>query len=389
LTELRYYREMPNVRRTLTLPPDGYGPEPVSERDLMLQAGGRLQATLPPDWYVQTITSFDPEDDASLELQLFDSAVLTFRVAIKRTITRASALSLLDRQRDISERPVRQKSDAPGGWMLATRYLSSQVQDLLRERGVSYMDATGNIFLRAQDPLVLISERGATADPWRSAGRPTASLKGLPAALMVRALADYAPPLTVPELAKVAGTSLGAAYRLVDYLTNEGLITREDRGPITTVDWPELLRRWSQDARFLDANSTRGYLEPRGISALAANLRELPEAQSYAVSGSLAAQPYAPYAEPRLALLYATDPESLADALGLRPVETGANVIVASPRSPVVFNRTTTWQGIRIVAPSQAAADLLGGPGRNPSEGDFLLEWMKENPDAWRRQLDR
>lgn len=206
---------------------------------------------------------------------------------------------------------------------------------------------------------------------------------------MVRALADYEQPLTVPELAKVAGTSMGAAYRLVEYLTNESLITREDRGPITTADWPELLRRWSQDARFLDANRTRGYLEPRGISALTTKLRELPETQSYAASGSLAAQPYAPYAEPRLALLYSTEPDSLAERLGLRPVETGANVIVASPRSPVVFDRTTTWQGMTIVAPSQAAADLLGGPGRNPSEGEFLLEWMKENPDAWRRQRDR
>ncbi len=371
------------------MPPDGYGPEPASERDVMLQASRRLQATLPADWSVKVVTITGDEENARLELKRFDSPVLTFRVEIKRTITRASALFLLGKQRYIFERLARQESEDRAQGMLATRYLSPPIQDLLRERGVSYIDATGNIFLNSQDPLVFISERGANADPWRSAGRPTTSLKGLPAALMVRALADYAPPLTVPELAKVAGTSMGAAYRLVEYLTNESLITREDRGPITTADWPELLRRWSQDARFLDTNRTHGYLEPRGISALTTKLRELSDAQSYAVSGSLAAQPYAPYAEPRLALLYSTDPEVLAERLGLRPVESGANVIVASPRSPVVFDRTTTWQGIKIVAPSQAAADLLGGPGRNPSEGAFLLEWMEENPDAWRRELDR
>lgn len=378
-----------STRRTLIMPSDGYGPQPLSDRDVVLQAGGRLQATLPPDWYVHLSTSSDPKTDAILELRRSDSSPLTFRVEVKRSITRASVISLLDQQRYVSGPSARQEGKKPGLWLLVTRYLSRQIQDLLRERGVSYMDATGNIFLRAEDPLVLIADRGATTDPWRRAGRPTASLKGLPAALMVRALADYVPPLTVPELANVAGTSIGAAYRLVSYLTNEGLITRENRGPITTVDWPELLRRWSQDAPFLDTNSTRGYLEPRGINALATRLRGLAEGQSYAVSGSLAAQPYAPYAEPRLALLYATDPETLATTLDLRPVETGANVIVASPRSPVVFARATTRQGITIVAPSQSAADLLGGPGRNPSEGEFLLEWMKENPDAWRRQLDR
>ena len=90
-----------------------------------------------------------------------------------------------------------------------------------------------------------------------------------------------------------------------------------------------------------------------------------------------------------MGLLYADDPLRLASDLGLRPVETGANVILATPRSPVVFERTSTWRDITIVAPSQAVADLLGGPGRNPAEGDYLLDWMKENQDAWRRQLDR
>ena len=64
-------------------------------------------------------------------------------------------------------------------------------------------------------------------------------------------------------------------------------------------------------------------------------------------------------------------------------------MILAAPRSPVVFERTSTWRDITIVAPSQAVADLLGGPGRNPAEGEYLLDWMKENPDAWRRQFDR
>ena len=360
----------------------------MSERDLLLRASERLQATLPAGWDVKITVSTDPEVDANLKLERFGSPVLNYRVETKRTITRAGAFSLLGRQRYITERLARQTDEAEP-WLLATRYLSRQIQDLLRERDVSYIDATGNIFISAEKPLVVISERGATADPWRGAGRPTTSLKGLPAALMVRALADYTPPLTVPELAKVAGASIGAAYRLVDYLTNEGLLSRVDRGPISEVDWPELLRRWSQDAPVLNANSTRGFLEPRGVDSVVEKLGKTTSPQRYAVSGSLATQPYAPYAEARLGLIYAEDPMALAADLGLRPVESGANVILAAPRSPVVFERTSTWRDITIVAPSQAAADLLGGPGRNPAEGEFLLDWMKENPDAWRRQFDR
>jgi len=273
--------------------------------------------------------------------------------------------------------------------MLVARYISSEQQRRLQERGIAYADATGNLCLTSEDPLILLSDRGASADPWRGPGRPTTSLKGLPAAKLVRALADFVPPYSVAELAELAGASLGAAYRLSDYLVGEGLLTRVERGPITAVDWPELLRRWSQDARYLDTSTTRGFIEPRGLDILVEKLGNQKLAQRYAVSGSLAARPYAPYAEARLGLVYTEDVVELASELGLRPVETGANVLLAMPRSSVVFERTSSWRDITLVAPTQAAADLLGGPGRNPAEGEYLVDWMKENEDAWRRQSDR
>lgn len=364
----------------------------------MLLVTARIQAVLPSGWAVQDMARAGGPDggergpgepDASVSLALDGRPVITYRVQAKRVLTRSGLLTIIDRIEgaDVAQEPAPVRGRVR--WMVVSRYLSQQLQDLLRRRGVAYADATGNVFLTSRDPLVLIADRGASADPWRGPGRPTTNLKGLPAALLVRALADYAPPYTVPELTSIAGTSLGAAYRLVDYLAGEGLLTRTERGPITSVDWPEILRRWSQQARYLETTTVRTFLEPRGLDSLVATLAEQPSPGRYAVSGSLAAQPYAAYAQARLALVYADDPPGLAAGLGLRPVETGANVILATPRSPVVFERTTRWRDITIVAPSQAVADLLGGPGRNPAEGEYLLDWMKENPDAWRRQLDR
>jgi hypothetical protein len=98
-----------------------------------------------------------------------------------------------------------------------------------------------------------------------------------------------------------------------------------------------LLRRWSQDARYLDTSTTRGFLEPRGLDSLVEKLGKQTPTQRYAVSNSLATQTYASYAEARLGRLYTDDPPRLASDLGLRPVEAGANVILAAPRSPVVF----------------------------------------------------
>lgn len=384
---------MAEVLRTLTLPSEGYGDEPKSEADVLLAAAARIQAALPTGWTVQAKTGVGGMDDstnasrrpdARLSLTREGMTVATYAVEAKRSVASSNLLAainqLLALQGDNSARM------RP---MLIARYLSSQQQRVLQERGIAYADATGNLNLTSEDPLILLSDRGASADPWRGPGRPTTSLKGLPAAKLVRALADFIPPYSVAELADLAGASLGAAYRLSDYLVGEGLLTRVERGPITEVDWPELLRRWSQEARYLETSTTRGFLEPRGIDSLVEKLGRQALSQRYAVSGSLATQPYASYAEARLGLIYTEDPMMLASDLGLRPVETGANVILATPRSPVVFERTSTWRDITIVSPSQAVADLLAGPGRNPAEGEYLLEWMKANPDAWRRQLDR
>lgn len=377
------------------MPSEGYGDAPESEADVLLAAAARIQAVLPPGWTAQAKTEVGGLDgsnasrrpDVRLSLMREGKTVATYAVEAKRALASSSLVpainQLLARQQAKSDNSARMRP------MLVARYLSTQQQRVLQDRGIAYADATGNLYLMSEEPLVLLSDRGAGADPWRGPGRPTTSLKGLPAARLVRALADFAPPYSVADLAVLAGASLGAAYRLSDYLVGEGLLTRTERGPITDVDWAELLRRWSQDARYLDTSTTRGFLEPRGLDSLAEKLGKRPPSQRYAVSGSLAAQPYAPYAEARLGLIYADDPLHLASDLGLRPVDAGANVILTAPRSPVVFERTSKWKDVTIVAPSQAAADLLGGPGRNPAEGEFLLDWMKENPDAWRRQRDR
>ena len=36
-------------------------------------------------------------------------------------------------------------------------------------------------------------------------------------------------------------------------------------------------------------------------------------------------------------------------------------------------------------APSQVAVDLLTGPGRNPAEGQALLDWMENHECTWRK----
>jgi hypothetical protein len=160
----------------------------------------------------------------------------------------------------------------------------------------------------------------------------------------------------------------------VEWLSREALIERRTREPVQSVDRAALIRRLAQDYGVLTSNDARGYLDPRGLDNLTRGLSQGALRGRYALTGSIAANRIAPTAPARLAMLYVDDVESAAAALKVRPTETGANVMLLAPFDDVVFERTWKDGGITIVAPSQAAVDLLTSPGRAPSEAEAILE---------------
>ena len=89
----------------------------------------------------------------------------------------------------------------------------------------------------------------------------------------------------------------------------------------------------------------------------------------YAVSGSVAAAAFAPYAEARLLVLYADAPDALADAVGLRPARGEGNVLLGPPLDDVVYERTIDRDDVSLVAPAQAAIDSDEQPGPRAGRG--------------------
>jgi len=222
---------------------------------------------------------------------------------------------------------------------------------------------------------------GALRTPWREE-RSVQSLKGPKVGRIVRALCDFSPPLGVRQLADRVQTDPGYASRVLAFLEREDLIERQSRGPVTNVGWQGLIRRWTENYSVLDSNRMSSYLEPRGLNSL---LEKLGDTNlRYAVTGSLGAAIVAFVAPSRLAICYVDDPKSAASDLGLRSVESGANVMLAESFDPVVYERTWEQDGVTFAALSQIAADLLTSPGRGPAEADELLDWMAKNEAAWR-----
>lgn len=341
-----------------------------------------MRDRLPETWKVTDAAELQQRSlrpDLSIQLEASDGKATRLLVKVKQVIERRDVAHIADQVRLMA-------AEFGGVPVVAARYLSTSVREALVEDGLSYVDATGNMRIAVDSPAIFISDRGEDRDPWRK-GRPRGTLKGEPAARVARALLDYNRDWTVRELTAASGASTGAAYRVLEYLDREDLVIKEDKRYRVT-DWERLLRAWSSDAAFQATTRVMAFIEPRGVDAFLAKVAKeltLPAA----VTGSVAAKQWATYAPAKAAYVYVSSIQEASERWGLRPNAAAPNVILLEPRKvgDVPFQNTTRAEGgYQVAAPAQVAADLLNGPGREPSEGEYLIEWMKANEERWRRE---
>lgn len=355
--------------------------ELATESEVLRCALAGLRADLPASW--QWRVEEEPrrgsvQFDALVTLGPPDGQSATLAVEAKRLVATRDVPHVLRQLRANVTRAALPNA-VP---LVVARYLPPTTREHLERERVAYADATGNRRLALERPALFLRNTGADRDPWRGPGRPRGALQGKPAARVARWLADVAPPYTPLQVAERSGTSTGATYRVITFLEDEGLVERQPRGPITVVHWRQLLERWSRDAGF-ERSGPQSLLFPRGVEALVEALRAAPDL-TYVLTGSLAAQRYAPHASARFAMIYADDVGAAIERLGLRHVDSGANVLIAPNRNGVAFLRAREVERVHLAAPSQIAVDLLTGPGRSPSEGMVLLDWMEAHEPEWR-----
>ena len=330
-----------------------------------------LAARLPAGWK-QRVTRLESRSkgrpDALLDVTGPDGAKVRLSVEAKTGLVPRAVAELKTR--------LGEYSSDPG--LVVSPFLTPSTRERLRAENVNFLDLTGNVRLVLARPGLYVETQGAEQDP-SPKREPGRSLRGAKAARIVRALCDFPPPCPISDLAAQAKVDISYASRLVEWLSREALLERRPRGPVESVDKASLIRRWAQDYEVLTSNDARAYLDPRGVDNLVRTLSGGAFGGRYALTGPIAANRISPIAPARLAMLYVDDVGSAATALKIRPTEAGANVMLLAPFDNVVFERTWQDGGLTIVAVSQAAVDLMTGPGRAPSEAEAILERLAGN----------
>ncbi|BCB84953.1 helix-turn-helix domain-containing protein [Phytohabitans suffuscus] len=262
-------------------------------------------------------------------------------------------------------------------------WLSPRSRQLLTERGINYIDLTGNVRLRVARPSIYLRLDGAQQDP-NPRIKPPVRLRGAGVNALVRILVDVEPPYRMLHLAEAAGLSPAYVSRTLAALDEERLIERDPQTRVVSlVDWQGLLRARAEHYGLLRSNRYESYIARTGANALYRRLATTRE--QVQVTGSYAVSEYVSLAAPAQLALYVPSFDEFARRHELLPANQGADVVLLRAADKSQLDRTRQVEsGTFHVGISQLALDCLGGNGRLPEEGDALLEWMYDNIARWR-----
>jgi hypothetical protein len=337
---------------------------PEASRRRLDDAVERLRSLVPDDWTV-AVTRRQP-DLGVVSITADDGTEATVSVVTRDRVE----------PRDIDRLPLPE-----GPTIVSAKWLSPRSRKLLHDAQIGFLDQTGNVEVRLRRPGLYVRTSGSSNDPNpKPISGPT--LRGPRVWALMRTLIEVTPPYTAGDLSSALGIDDGYVSRVLQTLANERLISRQPRGAVTGVQWEPLLHQLATTYSLFDANGTSMWVAAAGPDQMLSDAIAA-KARRWAVTGSFVASSIAPVAAPEVAVVFTDDPERFAKTARLLPTKIGANVILAKPYDPIVFQRGWPNAEFPSVSVTQLAIDLLAGNARMPAEGEALIKWMRGDPSRW------
>ncbi len=261
----------------------------------------------------------------------------------------------------------------PGAYPVAVApYISPQSAALIRRHACGYLDLSGNCYLAFDN--VLIEKEGKPN--LRPASRPLKTLFAPRATRVIRALL-VEPDRTwgLEELGRAVGVSLGHAHNVVRRLEDLDWVERGPAGRVRLTRPGELLDAW-REAYSYRVNGMGAFVSPiaekrRLMEALAR------QAGAHGVDYGFTLHAGASLVGPQVRVpvvhcYVGGDPEPLARAVGLQPVEGDGTVYLLVPYDSGVFYAPLTKGGLRVVCLPQLYVDLYHFERRGREQADKL-----------------
>lgn len=251
-------------------------------------------------------------------------------------------------------------------------YVSPSAAQICREMGTGYIDLAGNCLLVFDK--VYISREGRP-NPF-SEKRGLKSLFSPKAERLLRVLlVNPGKSWKTRPLAREAQVSLGETSNVRKRLLDREWLVETSDG-VMLSDPDSLIGEWSRNYGFRKNTASDFYsmMATDEIEEAIANVCDR-QGTRYGLTGFSAAARFAPSTRYQRVMAYVdAAAEDIAQELGLKEVDSGANISILEPYDEGVYYGGETRDGIQIVSPVQAYLDLNSYRGRGEEAADFLLK---------------
>jgi Transcriptional regulator, AbiEi antitoxin, Type IV TA system len=266
--------------------------------------------------------------------------------------------------------------------VFAAPYVSERSREICRSEDVGYVDLVGDTYLRFGP--VLIDRASDAGHPIERRG--VRSLLAPKATRVIRALLQSpTEPARITDLAKSCSMSPAGIYFVAELLENKGFIRRDQSRRIVVPEPRRLLMEWAQNWSVEKSKASRYFSFEKGPEGLISKISEKAKALGieYAFTGMAGASFVAPFTRYDDVWLYTRGGgERLREALDLRPVSTGANVVLLDPYDEGVFMGAREIRGSQVVSDIQLFVDLYTNPARGQEQADQIMEKAIRFPET-------
>ncbi len=267
-------------------------------------------------------------------------------------------------------------SETPGVYpVFAAPYISERSRELCIEEGVGYMDLAGNVYLHFNSVLIDKTARDSIKIE-RGSNRSIFSTK---ATRVLRVLLENPQDeMKIKDLSQKCDMSPAGVYYVLNELESKGYIERTESKGARLIEPERLLTDWGKNWNVEKSRSVRYFSFARSAQEIIGQIRESADkfGLKYALTGMAGASMVSPFVRFNEVWLYLSEKEleKLVVEMDLRPVDTGANVVVFVPYDKGVFLGERNIKGTRVVSNVQLYIDLYSSPARGEEQAQRILE---------------
>lgn len=342
-----------------------------AERETMRRLPALLTELLGIEPAVAVVSSH--RRDAGVDLTVDDHRGRSWIVQVKSTSRPGTVAEAARRLHAAAATAPSRRRQIP---MLVVPYMTPAGARVAQAAGLSWLDLSGNASISAEGLRVYVRGR---KNAFPTPGRPSSAFAPRSARVARTLMLDPSRWWRQKDLVAETALDDSQVSRVVRRLRDDHLLETKD-AELRPASPGLLLEAWADDYRFDRHDVVLAHVTGTGMEVARRIADRLDTANvEHAFTGLPAAWAIDHFATFRLTTVYvAGDPRAVAELLGARSEERGANVQLVGPDDDGVFAGRSVHDGLVCASPAQVYLDLLHLPERARDAAEHL--WREQ---AW------